>query len=257
MDIQHATDIKRGEDFSVLIYAQPGVGKTSTLRYLPGRTLVIDVDRTTNVLAGVSNVDVVKLDTKHPLEGARALLGEIYKTQLGNYDNIAFDNISEFEQAWLGEKANEAKTKSGADMGIPQMNDYNQFGFYLPDMIRFINSWPGVNKVYTAWETTRQIDTPSGQTYNQFVPQMREKLVTNVMGLMNVVGRMVISDKTGARGFILKPSNAAFAKNQLDNRKFAVPETLFTEIGGDVDVPTPSVPSQAGQPGKTGSSQGK
>ncbi|KRL95546.1 hypothetical protein FD28_GL002516 [Levilactobacillus hammesii DSM 16381] len=241
----------------MLIYAQPGVGKTSTLRYLPGRTLVIDVDRTTNVLAGVPSIDVVKLDTKHPLEGARALLSEIHKTQLGNYDNIAFDNISEFEQAWLGEKANEAKTKSGADMGIPQMNDYNQFGFYLPDMIRFINSWPGVNKVYTAWETTRQIETPSGQTYNQFVPQMREKLVTNVMGLMNVVGRMVISDKTGARGFILRPSNAAFAKNQLDNRKFAIPETLFTEIGGDVDVPASSVPNKASQSGKTGTSQGK
>ncbi|WP_203640714.1 AAA family ATPase [Levilactobacillus andaensis] len=257
MEIQHATDIKRGEDFSVLIYAQPGVGKTSTLRYLPGRTLVIDVDRTTNVLAGVPNVDVVKLDTKHPLEGARSLLGEIYKTQLSNYDNIAFDNISEFEQAWLGEKANEAKTKSGADMGIPQMNDYNQFGFYLPDMIRFINSWPGVNKVYTAWETTRQIDTPTGQTYNQFVPQMREKLVTNVMGLMNVVGRMVISDKTGARGFILKPSNAAFAKNQLDDRQFALPETLFTEIGGDVNVSTPSVPDKASQSGTTGTSKGQ
>lgn len=256
MEIQHAKDVKRGEDFSALIYAQPGIGKTSTLRFLPGKTLVIDVDRTTNVLAGEPNIDIVKLDIKHPLEGARTLLAEISKTQLGNYDNIAFDNISEFEQAWLGEKANEAKTKSGTDMGIPQMNDYNQFGFYLPDMIRFINSWPGVNKVYTAWETTRQIDTPSGQTYKQFVPQMREKLVTNVMGLMNVVGRMVISDKTGARGFILKPSNAAFAKNQLDNRKFAVPETLFTEIGGDVNVPTPSVPSQASESGKTGTGKG-
>lgn len=233
MEIQHASDIKRAQDFSALIYAQPGTGKTSTLKYLPGRTLVIDVDRTTSVLAGEPNIDITYLDIKHPLEGARTLLADIYQNELGNYDNIAFDNLSEFEQAWLGEKANEAKTKTGADMGIPQMNDYNQLGFYMPDMIRFINSWPGVNKVYTAWEANRQIDTPTGQTYNQFVPQIREKFLTNIMGLMNLVGRMVVSDKTGARGFILKPSNAAFAKNQLDSRQFALPEDLFTQIGGD------------------------
>lgn len=236
MEIQHATDIKRAQDFSVLIYAQPGTGKTTTLKYLPGKTLVIDVDRTTNVLAGQANIDIVYLNTKHPLEGARNLLSDIHDNQLSNYDNIAFDNLSEFEQAWLGEKANEAKTKSGADMGIPQMGDYNQYGFYLPDMIRYINSWSGVNKVYTAWETSRKIDTPSGQTYNQFIPQIREKVLTNVMGLMNVVGRMVISDKTGKRGFLLSPSNAMFAKNQLDDRTSALPEDLFTKIGVDKDA---------------------
>lgn len=256
MEIEHASDLKRGTDFTALIYAQPGTGKTSTLRYLKGKTLVVDIDRTTNVLAGSPNIDIVKLDTKHPLEGARSLLLEISQGYQGVYDNIAIDNLSEFEQAWLGEKANESKTKAGADMGIPQMNDYNQLGFYLPDMIRFINSWPGVNKVYTAWETTRQIETPSGQTFNQFTPQIREKIVTNVMGLMNLVGRMVISDKTGQRGFILHPSNAVFAKNQLDNRKFALPEDLFTKIGGDVDVSASPVSDRPGQSSPTSPRQG-
>lgn len=141
-------------------------------------------------------------------------------------------------------------------MGIPQMNDYNQLGFYMPDMIRFINSWPGVNKVYTAWETNRQIDTPTGQTYNQFVPQIREKFLTNIMGLMNLVGRMVVSDKTGARGFILKPSNAAFAKNQLDSRQFALPEDLFTQIGGDPGVPASPVPKGPSEPSAPSAGKG-
>ncbi|WP_260254015.1 hypothetical protein [Levilactobacillus brevis] len=80
--------------------------------------------------------------------------------------------------------------------------------------------------------------------------------MTNVMGLMNLVGRMVISDKTGQRGFILHPSNAVFAKNQLDNRKFALPEDLFTKIGGDVDVPASPVPDRPGQPSPASSRQG-
>lgn len=251
IEIIHAKDIKQAQDFSALIYAQPGTGKTTTLKYLPGKTLVVDIDRTTNVLAQEPNIDIVKLDVRTPLESSRTLLKYIHDNLLNQYDNIAIDNLSEFEQAWFGEKANQSKTSKGEDMGVPQMNNYNQYTYFLPDMIRYINSWQGVNKVYTAWETTRQIDTPSGQTYTQFIPQIREKIVTNVMGLMNLVGRMVISDKTGERGFILKPSNAVYAKNQLDQREFALQKDLFTKIGGDVDVPTSSVPNKAGQSSPT------
>ncbi|MCJ2161917.1 AAA family ATPase [Lentilactobacillus kefiri] len=232
MEIEHASNIHRAQDFTALIYAQPGTGKTSTLKYLTGKTLVVDVDRTTNVLAGQPNIDIVKLDTRNPAQGSRDLLKTIHDNLLTQYDNIAIDNLSEFEQSWFGEKANLAKTRDGRDMGIPQMDNYNQYTYFLPDMIRYINSWPGINKVYTAWETTRQIATPTGQTYNQFIPQIREKIVTNVMGLMNLVGRMVVSDKTGERGFILKPSNAVYAKNQLDDREFALQKDLF-RFGGE------------------------
>lgn len=256
IEIIHAKDIKKAQDFSALIYAQPGTGKTSTLKYLPGKTLVVDIDRTTNVLAQEPNIDIVKLDVRTPLESSRTLLKYIHDNLLNQYDNIAIDNLSEFEQAWFGEKANQSKTGKGEDMGVPQMNNYNQYTYFLPDMVRYINSWPGVNKIYTAWEATRQIDTPSGQTYTQFIPQIREKIVTNIMGLMNLVGRMVISDKTKKRGFILAPSNAVYAKNQLDNREFALQEDLFTKIGGDVSVPTSRVSEAAGKSSKTGTSKG-
>ena len=60
-------------------------------------------------------------------------------------------------------------------MGIPQMQDYNAYSYYMTDMIRYINSWRGVNKVFTAWET-RLIETSGGQTYNQFIPDIKEKI---------------------------------------------------------------------------------
>ena len=63
IEIKSANELKRGHDFSALIYSAPGVGKTSTAKYLPGKTLVIDIDRTTNVLAGEENIDIVYLDT--------------------------------------------------------------------------------------------------------------------------------------------------------------------------------------------------
>lgn len=245
LDIKQAKTIKQAEDYSVLIFAQAGTGKTTTAKYLPGKTLVIDVDRTSNVLAGEENIDIVYLNTKEPFHSTKTLLKEIHDNYLDQYDNVFFDNISEFENAWFGQKANESKTKEGKDMGTPQMQDYNAYGYYMTDMIRYINSWRGVNKVFTAWETTRQIETSGGQTYNQFIPDIREKILNNVLGLMNMVGKMVINEETGNRGFILQPTNSVFAKNQLDERKHCLQKELF-----NIGVPATSVPDESDQPDK-------
>lgn len=233
MKITSAKEVSRAEDYSILIFAQAGTGKTTTAKFLPGKTLVIDVDRTTNVLAGEENIDIVYLDTDTPCNSAKVLLKEIHDNYLDKYDNIFFDNLSEFENAWFGEKSKESKTKTGQEMGTPQLADYNAYGYYMTDMIRYINSWKGVNKIFTAWETTVQVQTSGGQMYNQFVPDIREKITNNVLGLMNMVGRLVFNEETGNRGFILKPSSSVFSKNQLDNRPFCLQEDLFNI--GDVE----------------------
>src|SRR5699024_3988484 len=119
LEITKATDLKKGKDISALIYSAPGVGKTSLARFLPGKTLVIDIDRTTNVLSGSKNVDIVYLDTSKPFLEMKLLLANIEKNHLKNYDNIFIDNLSEIENAWFGEKAKESKTKDGRDLGAP------------------------------------------------------------------------------------------------------------------------------------------
>lgn len=249
MEVVNASQISKGKDFSVLIYAQPGTGKTTTAKYLSGKTLVIDVDRTTNVLAGEPNVDIVYLNTIHPALKTKELLKDIHDNYLDKYDNIFFDNLSEFEQSWFGEKANESKTKAGKDMGTPQQGDYNQYTYYLHDMIQYINSWKDINKIYTAWEGNREIISPEGQSFTQLIPDIREKSVNKIMGLMNVVARLVINDETKNRGYLLAPAPAYYVKNQIDNRTFALQGDLFK--WGDSDVQTPRVSNKAGQSGTT------
>ena len=227
LDIKSANELKRGHDFSALIYSAPGVGKTSTAKYLPGKTLVIDIDRTTNVLAGEENIDIVYLDTTQPFHSTKVLLKEIHDNHLDDYDNIFIDNLSEFENAWFGQKAKESKTKNGQDMGTPQMQDYNAYTYYILDMIRYINSWSGINKVYTAWEMQVPVTSSTGQTYNKFYPDVREKVLNGLLGLMNMVGRMVVNKETGNRGFLLNPSDDTYAKNQIDNREFALQSEIF------------------------------
>lgn len=234
LDIKSAGELKRGHDFSALIYSAPGVGKTSTAKYLKGKTLVIDIDRTTNVLAGEENIDIVYLDTTQPFHSTKILLKEIHDNHIDDYDNIFIDNLSEFENAWFGQKAKESKTKSGQDMGTPQMQDYNAYTYYILDMIRYINSWSGINKVYTAWEMQVPVTSSTGQTYNKFYPDVREKVLNGLLGLMNMVGRMVVNKETGNRGFLLNPSDDTYAKNQIDNREFALQSEIFEF--GDADV---------------------
>lgn len=234
LNIKSAEELKRGHDFSALIYSAPGVGKTSTAKYLPGKTLVIDIDRTTNVLAGEENIDIVYLDTTQPFHSTKMLLKEIHDNHLEEYDNIFIDNLSEFENAWFGQKAKESKTKNGQDMGTPQMQDYNAYTYYILDMIRYINSWSGINKVYTAWEMQVPVTSSTGQTYNKFYPDVREKVLNGLLGLMNMVGRMVVNKETGNRGFLLNPSDDTYAKNQIDNREFALQSEIFEF--GDTDV---------------------
>ncbi|WP_125567286.1 AAA family ATPase [Companilactobacillus insicii] len=249
MEIVKASDVSKGKDFSALIYAQPGSGKTTTAKYLSGKTLVIDVDRTTNVLAGLDNIDIVYLDTIHPALKTKELLKDIHDNYLDKYDNVFFDNLSEFEQSWFGEKANESKTKAGKDMGTPQQGDYNQYTYYLHDMIQYINSWKNINKIYTAWEGNREIISPEGQSFTQLIPDIREKSVNKIMGLMNVVARLVINDETKKRGYLLAPTPAYYVKNQIDNRSFALQGDLFK--WGDTDVQTPRLSNEASGSSKT------
>lgn len=249
MEIIKAKDLQKGKDFTALIYAQPGTGKTTTAKYLKGKTLLIDIDGTANVLAGEDNIDIVRLKTKEPIDEMKHLLQDIHDNYLDQYDNFVFDNLSEFEQLWFGQRANESKTKTGKDMGTPQQGDYNQYTYYLHDMVSYINSWENINKVYTAWEGNREITSPSGQAFTQFVPDIREKSLDKIMGLMNVVAKLVISDETKKRGFLMQPTQAYYVKNQLDNRDFSLQKDLFD--WGDIDVQAPSVPNESSEPSKT------
>lgn len=59
LEIKSAAEIgeKKG---TYLLYGIPGMGKTSTFRYLPGKTLVLDIDRTSDVLKNCANIAMGK-----------------------------------------------------------------------------------------------------------------------------------------------------------------------------------------------------
>lgn len=226
MNIKKASEMNRGERFNIMIYAEPGAGKTSTLRYLKGKSLVLDIDGTSRVLSGLKGIDIVEID---PTNVAKELV-EFYgyaKAHIAEYDNIVLDNLSHYQKLWLMEKGKHTKS------GQPELQHYGIFDTHLIEMISAFNKLEA-NIVYTAWETTRQIQLESGQLYNQFLPDIREKVVNHIMGIIPIVARLVRNPETKQRGFILQKSNGTFAKNQLDNREGCLQENLFN-IGSEED----------------------
>jgi phage nucleotide-binding protein len=226
MEIIQSENLKRDKNFKMLLYAKPGTGKTSTVRYLDGKTLLLDIDHTSQVLSGLPNITIVKIDPENPSKEIVEFYGYA-KTHIQKYSNIVIDNLSHYQKLWFMEKGK--KTKSGQ----PELQHYGIFDNHLLNMISTFNTLD-VNIVYTSWEATRQIQLESGQLFNQFLPDIRDKVVNHVMGIIPVVGRLVKNPETNVRGFLLSESNGTFSKNQLDSRTFCLQEDIF-KVGDSGD----------------------
>lgn len=228
LQIEKATDIEM-ENGVYLIYAPPGTGKTSLLKFLPGKTLVLDVDRTSRVLKGEANIDISKVDNVNAWKNFGEVMKELAKMDLSGYDNIALDNISELERCMLADLG-----RQGNNNRVPGIQNYQQVQFFLMDAVRFLKTL-GLNVIILAWETTDVWTTPEGQSFNRSYPQISLKIMQNMMGLCDVVGKLFYNEKTDKRGIFLQATDSIFAKNQMDARKHCMQDELI--IGSDADDP--------------------
>lgn len=225
MRIKNATEITL-DKATYLIYGHPGVGKTSTINYLEGKTLYVPLDHTEQPLKGNENIDVVEFDTHKAWESWNQLMIDLAKADLSQYENLVFDNMSELTRSMLANLGREGKNNR-----VPSMANYQQIDFFIIDSVRFIQTL-GKRVVFTAWEITDKWELPSGQAVNRAYPDLRDKILNNFMGLCQVVGKLLINPETQKRGFILEPSDYIFAKNQLDNRRACAQEDIF-KIGNE------------------------
>lgn len=227
LDIQSAGNIT-DDKATYLIYGNPGVGKTTALKYFPGKTLIIDIDKSSSVLKGEENIDIASIDTHNIWNEWIAATTDLLKNDYSQYDNIVIDNVSELFRATLANLGREGKNHR-----VPEQSHYQRVDFTILDSLRALKKLDA-RIIFTAWETSDLWQTESGQAFNRAYPDIRNKILNNFMGLCDVVARLIVhKDEEGneQRGYILQPTNAVYAKNRLDSRKGCKVEELV--ITGD------------------------
>ncbi|PGS81656.1 DNA-binding protein [Bacillus cereus] len=220
MKIKKASDISRTDLWRVLLYGTAGLGKTSAIKGLSGKTLVLDLDGSSRVLSGLKNVDVIEFDRNNPTQAMNDFLKEVNDV-LPDYINLVIDNITSFQSDWFVEQGK--KSHNGISN---ELQHYGTWTNYFLRLLTALYSLP-VNIYVTAWESTVEIKLESGQIITKYVPQIREQVLNQLLGLTDVVGRIKVNEKTGARGAILEGNDGLYAKNRLDNRKACKIEELF------------------------------
>lgn len=223
LNIKKAKDIKETKA-TILIYANPGMGKTTSFKFFPGKTLVLDIDRTSKVLRGLENIDILEVDNIGTWKDWQEVILELEENYKGKYDNICVDNISELERCLLSDLGSQGK-----NLGVPSQGNYQHMQFRLVNSLRYMKGL-GSNIILTAWEMTDTYTTAEGQQFNRSYPQLNGKILNNISGLCDVVAKLTIN-KDGERGFILSPTNSYFAKNQLDARVGCLQSELILNEG--------------------------
>lgn len=224
MEITNGAQITKSKKAKIIIYSKPGNGKTTVAGLLPGKTLVLDIDGTSQVLSGYENVDVAKIDGEHPHDSILQFYA-FAKANIHQYENIFIDNLTHYQKLWLLKKGENTKS------GMPELKDYALLDNHLLKIVETFNALDA-NVIFTAWETTRTITHDDGQQYTQMIPDIRDKIVNHIMGIVHVVGRLVIK-ADGTRGFMLEGNESIFAKNHLSKSKGCLQEELLSSLKGD------------------------
>lgn len=224
----------QSKPYTALLYCAPGVGKSTAIgliaEHSEGNTLVLDVDRTIErtlakgeVVKDTSKVLVAKVDNIETFSSWTKLLKEEITPEFikaNKITTVAVDNVSELERCILSNLGAQGKNK-----GVPAMPDYQYMQFQLVNSMRYMKAW-GVNIVWTAWEDVRDIVLPDGTKYSQLIPKINAKIVDNICGLCDVVGKVLIN-KEGKHGILLEAQQSIYAKNQIDSRKACAVEDFI------------------------------
>lgn len=194
-------------NLKVLIYGEPGVGKTTFVGTSPN-CLVIDVERGTKTLVG-SSADVMEYVSIEQIEATvQYLIND--DPAFAKYDTIAFDSFSEMQRRLLDQQLERSSKTIGAPVYKAEWGHYGENTQRLRALMSRFRDIPK-NLIVTA-QAKQDKDESSGIMLTR--PDLTPKLSATVTAMFDVVGYLKINSK-GERILQVQPSKTVVAKSRV------------------------------------------
>jgi phage nucleotide-binding protein len=210
--------INRGLSF--IIYADPGVGKTTLATTLPAdETLIINTE------AGLGPV-LGKGHTVFNLHGDQVeQIDDLYRylrTQENAFKYIVVDNISELEQ-WVILSLTKKRNKE-----FTEIREYGDAAFKMRQILRDFRDlvYQGKTVVFNAWEFPLEIKNNDGVVITKTFPKLGKSIAPQACGIVDAVAHLEVHSKTGKRWLRFGPSDQYITKCQFQGLEMGEPADL-------------------------------
>lgn len=213
-----------------LIYGQAGAGKTvNSCRVNTrkrGKNVLLNSDYSNVVL---NNFDEIKkttdiIEIKHWVEkDLKGVAQDNFINQFkevansNKYDCIIVDNLTDLFDMAVNEMAEFPKHDG--------RHDYLVIYQQMKRLVRLANQ-VDCNVLFTAWELVDDVPLATGELVKRVRPQLQAKIVDQIVGLSQVVGR-VCHTENGQYFYDYRGSVSMYAKDQLFLRQLGKPENIF------------------------------
>jgi phage nucleotide-binding protein len=213
--------INRGISF--IIYADPGVGKTTLASTLPPKeTLIINTEAGLGPLLGTEHVVFNVLAAAKPLEETISELYMYLRTQKHPFKYVVIDNLSELEQQLILHLCNKRKKET------PEIREYGDSSFKMKEWVHQFRDliYQGITVVFNAWEFPLEIKNVEGVIITKTFPLIGKKIAPQLCGIVDCVGHLEVYEKSGKRWIRFGPSDQYITKSQFKGLDMGEPADL-------------------------------
>jgi len=204
--------IDRG--ISMIIYGNPGVGKTTLATTLPpDETIILNAEAGLGPLLGKGHIvfNIVEAVLNNEFE---KVIDDIYKqirTSNHVFKNVVIDNISEIENQLILH----ITKRHGRE--TPTLREYGDASFRMKQWVHQFRDlvYQGINVVFNAWEFPMDLRNVEGNIVTIVVPKVSKSIVPMVTGCVDIVGHLEVHEKTGKRWIRLRPNDQYLCKSQF------------------------------------------
>ena len=211
----NSTKMNRNKGVTMVLYSDSGKGKTVALGSLPEKELlIIDADGGMESISNKEHDTVSLLRTGDLEQDGAGRLAEIVmylRSDTNKYKYVAIDSITEVEKYILSS----LRYERGKD--YLTIKEYGDTSMVLREYIRVFRDLTerGMHVIFTALEMPLTIQESSDGVITKAFPKLTKSLAPELCGLVDMVGRIEINDKTGERRIRFKGAENITAKTRV------------------------------------------